>query len=345
MGVIMTQRRLKYKKFDSGRRFGVEIEVGSDIKKKEVQQAIKTVSNLQVYVSRYSLTTNNIYWHVKDDSSCGNRGRTGPKGVEIASFIGRGVADINHICEVAAKLKEIGCKVNDFCGLHIHAEVVDLSIKQVATIAAYWMKIENVLSMSLPPRRIRNHFCQFMFDPRSIHLFKEGVESFGQILSRQCRYSPEIFWTVICPKDISFYDNAERRFNLNLVNFVRARKYPASARGTIELRWPEGTLEPLDIRCWIKLFLNFIESCKNKPMPKNLLPCDLKTALEYLGLHHNKKSFFVLSSGIHETKTWFLNRILQMPPSDQLNESVQEEIRLDATSILNDMWSPIKKYS
>lgn len=338
MEKTMTNKQIKYKKFDSQRRFGVELEVGNEVKKKEVQAAIKTVSELDVYVSGYSLSSNNGYWHVKDDASCGKRGRAGPKGVEIASFIASGIKDIDHISSVAKKLQEVGCKVNQYCGLHIHAEAVDLNILQMASIVAHWIKIEHILSLSLPDNRIGNHYCQYVIDPDSFFSVKNG-----NVIARNKAYDPQTFWNIICPENISFYNNPERRMNLNLVNFARAKQAATLARGTVELRWPEGTLQDLDIRCWIRLFINFIENCKNRPMPKNLKSCDLREALELLGLHHDESNFFVLSKGLHETKSWFLNRILYFSKMQQRHELYCKKVLIDAYNFLQDMWSPLSR--
>jgi len=333
----MTAKQIKYKKFDSQRRFGVELEVGNEVKKKQVQAAIKSVSDLDVYASGYALSNNNRFWHVKDDASCGKRGRSGPKGVEIASFIARGINDINHITQVAKRLQEIGCQVNQYCGLHIHAEAIDLSVEQMASVVAHWIKIEHIVSLSLPDARLNNHYCQYVFDPDSLFTIKNQ-----NVVMRHKRYKAQDFWETVRPENTSFYNNPDRRINLNLVNFARAKQAQTLARGTLELRWPEGTLDPLDIRCWVRLFLHFIETCKNRPMPKDLLSCDLRGALKLMGLHHEDKNFVVLSRGLHETKTWFLNRILNQFKIQEAHEQFCSKVMCDAYNILQDMWNPLK---
>ena len=111
---------LVYRGFSSSRRFGVEIEMGHEVKKKQVQNLLNEYSFYPTVITRYALSSNNLYWHIKDDATCGIHGRYGPKGVEIASYIGSGIGDIDHISDTAEKLAESGCQVNDNCGLHIH---------------------------------------------------------------------------------------------------------------------------------------------------------------------------------------------------------------------------------
>jgi hypothetical protein len=337
-GMAMYQKKLKYVKFDSQRRFGVELEVGNEVKKKAVQSAISSVSKYSAYVSRYALSNNNRYWHIKDDATCGLKGRNGPKGVEIASFIGNGISDIEHISFVSSKLNEIGCKTNHNCGLHVHAEVSDLTMNQVAVIVAHWIKIERLISMILPIRRYQSEHCKFMFAPSC----EDNV--FG--LCRKKKYTCHDFLEAVSPKNLSYFDNDDRRYNLNLVNLVRAVKDNSPNRRTIELRWPEGTLDPLDIRCWVKIFLLFIDNCKDKKMPRNLEHCGLVEGLQMFGLNHPKDTFIIMSESIHETKTWFLERILNY--KDDAVEFYKSgdflKISDEARSILNKMWSPVRIY-
>jgi hypothetical protein len=333
------QLKLKYKKFDSLRRFGVEIEVGSEVKKKVVQTAIMASSKYDAHVSRYSLSTNNRYWHIKDDATCGIKGRKGPKGVEIASFVGHGINDINHISFIASKLSEIGCRVNENCGLHVHAEVSDLSVEQVSIFMAHWIKLEKIFSLILPMRRNKSEYCKF--------IFPIDVEKNENNICRDKFYSPDNLWSMLSPKNLSYYDNDDRRYNLNLVNLVRAIKYNHNNRKTIELRWPEGTLDPRDIRCWVKLFLIFIENCKNKKMPTNLKSCNLKEALDYFGLLNTNNNFSIMSASIQETKTWFLERIIDYNPDAIIFHKDEKLVKIadEARLILNEMWRPIRVYS
>lgn len=318
------------------RRFGIEIEIGNEIRKKQVHLAIQASSIHDVYTSRYGLSNNNKYWHIKDDATCGVLGKNGPKGVEIASFIGHGNSDIEHIAEVASKLSQIGCKANHNCGLHIHAEAIDYTIQQCSVLVAHWIKLEKILSMALPIRRNTSEYCKFTFP----------IDDLFCKIDRNLKYNPESFWELICPRNLSFYENEDRRFNLNLVNFARSLRDQVSHRKTIELRWPEGTLDPMDIKCWTRLYLSLIENCKNFAMPENLNDFSLRDALCCLGLEDHD-SFVILSKTMHDTKTWLLERIIRYE-QDSLEfygENKVSGIVQESKELLNKMWYPKRNYA
>lgn len=314
---------VNYKKFDSQRRFGIELEIGDTVTKTKIKSVIKSLSSRPALVTNYQPSTENHYWHIKNDATCGPMGRSGPKGVEVASYVGQGVDDLLHIAEVAEQLSLVGCKTNDNCGLHIHAEATDLTKIQVGTILAHWMKLEKCLQYSLPIRRRDNPYCQQI---SSCFIIPKYLNSF---------HTPENFYCIFSPVDIGYYENKDRRVTLNLVNYVRACYYQSNVRKTLELRWPEGTLNSRDIKCWTRLFLNFIDSCKDRPFPPDFSESGLDETLIYLGLGHENKAFTIFSEDFHETKTWLLERFIEHSP----------KFKKEAKKILNLMWLPVKKYT
>jgi len=338
----MRSSSVKYRNLNSSRRFGVEIEMGHEIKKKQVQVLLNKHSLYPTVITRYALSSNNLYWHVKDDATCGIHGRYGPKGVEIASYIGSGIGDIDHISNTAEKLAQSGCRVNDNCGLHIHAEVLDLTPAQIGVVMAHWIKFEHLLSLALPVRRRNNEFCRY-----TIHPCASSADYCGKIV-RQETYDAISFCNMIMPQNIAIYDNHDRRINLNLVNLARSLFHKNSYRRTMELRWPEGTLDARDIRCWLHLFLSFIENTKNRSMPKNLYSCDLDEGLSYLGMNHERGKFIILSQGLFETKTWFLERILKFYKENvdfSHNPIYAASVAISTQKALRKMWHPVRKYN
>jgi hypothetical protein len=324
----MAYSNVIYQKFDSQRRFGVELEMDEFVKKPKIRSLLKSLSNHGTYTSRYELSGDAHVWHIKDDSTCGSKGKKGPRGIEVASFVAQGTADLKHIAEVADGLSRAGCKVNDNCGMHIHAEAKDLTSSDIAIILAHWIKIEPILSLAMPPSRNNNEYCRFYLDRCK---FSETIRK-----KANEQWDALSFLALTTPQNLGYYENEDRRVTLNLVNFSRALYYDSNNRKTIELRWPEGTLNGVDIKCWVRLFLNFIENCKSLKMPKNLLPCDLDEFLRLFGLNHKDENFVILSEALHETKTWLLERFVKY--SD--NENVFNEAKI----ILNRMWYPIKNY-
>lgn len=288
------------RKFDTTRRFGVEMEVGYEVSKTRLAAVVVEHSHRDAQISGWDTTENNNYWHIKEDSTCGVQGRAGPRGHEIVSYIGSGNADVTHISDMGGFLSRAGALVNDNCGLHVHADACDLKPEQVGRIMAYWVKAESLVGAALPLRRLYNPYCRSMAVPID---FSSARMPTG-----------EQFYDWIKPKDLGYYENQDRRVTLNLVNYTRGEKSfgHEADRMTLEFRWPEGTLESVCIRNWIRFFLNFVETTKNRPMPSTLTPAKtVSEAMSFLGLHHTKKSFFIFDDLLHETREWFLGRIVQ----------------------------------
>jgi len=287
-----------YKDFTSNRNFGRELEMGHFIPKNKVATLIKSFSDKNCVCTKYELSTNNDYWHVKDDATCGVLGRKGPKGVEVASYIASGKKDLEHIANVARMLSFSGCRTNNNCGLHIHADVKDLDLSSAGVILAYWIKIESWIENSLPKYRRTNKYCRKVSSSRNF--------------DRLSPWKPQDLFIFFAPKNLNIYENEDRRVSFNLVNYVKSIVTSSSSRSTFELRYPEGTLEYNDIKCWTCLFLNFIETCKNKEMPKTLLNfSSLDEVLCCLGLNHTPENFFIFGDELHETRMWFLKRLIQ----------------------------------
>lgn len=328
---------IKYRSFQLLRTFGVELEVSNTVPKYKIKNAIKAVSKWPVKTLGWGYSVDNSEWEIKDDSTCGPAGASGPKGYEIASFVGSCKDQLQHIADVADHLRKKKVEVTDFCGLHIHAWAGGLSVEQVAVIAAYWMKMETFLSMVVPPRRRSNEFCRHLGQKAKWHI------------NRTQRHEAGAFWDLIKPEDLSPFDNQDRRATLNLVNFARGIWYPLGhRRKTLELRWPEGTLNGRNVLNWTRLFLHFIETCKDRSMPDDLLQADMPQALAYLGLHHENNCFYILSEELMEVKTWLLERLIREMEFNGAywygSTTARRQTR-HATDLLNQMWSPLKKYA
>lgn len=329
---------VNYRKFASDRRFGVELEVSNTVSKARIKKIIETVSHRLVRVYDWGASTNNTSWEIKEDASCGPLGMDGPRGFEIASYVGTGIYDIKHIAYVADVLRSKKVQVTDYCGLHIHADASDLSVQQVGRIIAYWLKVEPIIAMSMPVRRRNNEFCRYMSNRCK------------WLVSHDQKRSAEEMWDLYKPSDLTEHDNFDRRATLNLVNYARSIWYKWVERKTLELRWPEGTLDGTEIKNWLRLFLHFIESVKDRDMPKDTMPADLDETLDILGLHHRGDNFVILSEGLMETKTWFLLRLMENIKKDGVvgvrNGWKSDEIAVPywACNILNKMWSPLKEF-
>jgi hypothetical protein len=299
----MKYKTVNYTEFQIKRRYGIELETGGEVSKEAIHSYIGNRFQQNSLISKYEMSEDPKRWHIKDDSSSGPAGKKGPKGVEIASFIGNDLKDLLHMAEVARSLSKLGCKINDNCGFHIHAEAVDISHQQMAIILAHWLKIENVLSMALPERRRDNFYCKPILSRcKAGEIIKEYADSY---------WSANQIWYLLKPKNLGIFNNDDRKVSLNIVNYTRCKTYDSEKRNTIELRWPEGTLDKDDVLNWVVLFLNFIDVCSMRQMPANLLSADLMETLKILGLHHDNHKFTIFDCYLHKARIWFLNRIIK----------------------------------
>lgn len=309
---------VQYKKFDSPRRFGVEFEVGCSVKKIKIRKTILGLnSGLDCRLTKYQLTGDDGVWHVKDDASCGPKGRSGPNGVEIASFVGRGKTDLDRMAEVAESLKKIGCEVNENCGFHIHAEGIDLNPIQIGVLYSYWLKLEPIISLALPSNRIENPFCRSLLGKIGIADSVDSGVNFESTI-------PGLFlYDLLRPKNLKYYENDDRRVNFNLVNYARAEHFGSNHRKTLELRWPEGTLESLDVKSWVIIFIGFIDTCSRLNAARNLgFYTKVTDAFSCFGLNHKAKgkfnsmtnTFHLYDDDLLNARIWFLQRICKYAP-------------------------------
>jgi hypothetical protein len=290
---------IKYFNFNVRRKFGVELEMGHTIPKSRVSNIIKNFSGKPVVCTGYKLSSNNNFWHVKDDSTCGVFGKNGPKGVEVASYVAEGAEDIDHISFVGRMLSLSGCKTNVNCGYHIHVEVKDFDVNNVGVLLGRWLKIEPWIENMIALQRRNNRYCKSLCSIKDFE--KEKL------------WKPQDLFVLFSPKNLNTFENDERKVSLNLVNYVKYILFPKSndPRGTLELRCPEGTLDYNEIKNWLYFFLNFVESCKNKDMPSNLLPCsNIDDFLSFAGLGHQGNNFYVFSKELFDARNWVLRRLV-----------------------------------
>lgn len=330
----MTNKKIKYKSFCFERKFGIEIELSNNLSKKRIKSIINEVSHRDVLVTRYANSYDNKIWHVKTDGSCGPKGDYGPNGVEIATFVCNSMSDLNHVLKIVKEIKRNGGLVNDFCGLHIHADASDLNLNSLGRIIIHWLTIEPILMFALPTKRWGNKFCQSLAPINFPKLVQYQYQHYGYSGVANA-YQP-------IPNDLY-----ARRKTLNLTNFYRALRLKTDVRKTLELRWPEGTLNINDIQGWVVFFLNFIESTKDKDFSySNTIDKNKHISLteffEILNLGH-KDEFFIFDKTIHKNKLWLLNRFIQnenIINSDNLLGffqyiDLQNSIKQQAQTLLN----------
>jgi hypothetical protein len=301
--------RIDYRHSEFNRGFGVELEVGPEVSKTDIgfgllnfeySRELPRMVHVEDGPKGWAESRNNDYWHVKYDSSCGPIGKKIDHGWEIASFVGFNEIDLRHIASGTRVIRDIGCKVNDNCGLHYHVSVLDMDVKDVSILMARWLKFEHVLLQSVPVSRKNNKWCR----PLRNKLPKKTQVGIFPI------DTPEQLWLWMCPKNLSVHENYDKRVTLNFINFARSLNEEFNDRSTIELRLPECILEEEHVYYWGMWFLNFVDSTLYKDFPKSLDPAKtLDEALIYMGLTGENGEFMILDGPLHQTKIWFLQRV------------------------------------
>jgi hypothetical protein len=289
-----------FSKFSCKRAFGIELEVGNEIPLSCIRDTIKDNSFVPVKTAFYRASLNNAYWDVKHDGSCGkhiDKYGINEGGYEVCSYKAVHLNDLFHICNIAKTLKGRGCKVNPNCGLHIHIDASDFSIEQMGMLIGAWCCIEDTVLQVAHPSRRKNKYCGKFINSRA------GLPD---------EATPSNLWNFYKPKSTKLHDNYDRRLTLNLVNYFRHLNLKKFRRPTIEFRFPEGTLDAVVIKNWVRLFINFVNRMSVQTNSiQQIRSYNLEDTLKTLGLMAEKNEFLILSPGLHETKKWFLKRIMK----------------------------------
>ena len=282
--------------FDSQRRFGVEIELNAfddrDFRENplapgELPEGIHYIawiiakkSKKNVLIQRWDHTHNNDYWVLKPDSSCG---------IEICSPVSRGTYGIHQICHVVDTLQDNRFAVaDDRCSLHVHIEVKDCSVEEIAKILAYWIKCEAVFLDSVSFVRKNNQFCQCIGQNQDI-------------------------------KHNDVYDPVRLITRLGSHKYFTANAYQMMQKGkrkTLEFRimGREGCFDSFLVKNWLRLLLHFVDCAKKAPSIyqyvkgdpwSSLLWLDLRDVLKFLGFWEDRE----LSSEMRQTRNWFVDRV------------------------------------
>lgn len=310
--------------FNYNRKFGVEIELNSfdrrnfklnPLRKGESPIGSSYIANLitntlkqRVDINRWGNNHNNSTWIVKPDSSCG---------IEVCSKVYKGWIGLKEICKVVDVFsKDPNVLIDKRCSLHVHIDVSDCSILQVATILSYWIKCEHLFMDSVPSHRKNNSYCQFI---GSSPVFQHG----DNLSARE----------LISKLDNKYYS-------------VNAYHYARNSRKTIEFRIGDqfGCRDPIMVKNWVKLLVHFVEITKNLNYPRmndlndpwsGLLWLDPKDIFRLLMFSEE----YELSSGMQQVRNWFLARIAVNTKStlDLWSDPARRAAKEEIMQIINDL--------
>jgi len=297
--------KIEYKKFKSKRNFGVELEISNTVTYTQIEdyllqfeQKTKKINVIGHPCWEQTIGNYSSGWHIKTDSTCGIQGKGKDKGLEVASYVASGIKDILHIANAAEYLKSKGAEVNPNCGLHVHVSAKDFNGDQIGVLTAYWLKIEKVLVNSVPSSRKNNKYCRLLRNKRRLDLNKAYTAT-------------EVFYAYR-PTELYIHENNDKLVSFNTIPWHAANcKYYSNAtlKPTVELRLPAGTLEKRNVLNWVRLFVRFVDLCKDYKMP-DLSSATVEETLNILGLQGDEE-FYLLSPGLYDLKTWLLENVIQ----------------------------------
>lgn len=311
-----------YREFPPNRRFGVELEVspcvdkdwlGGFVREYESQHGREHDVKVTSGKKGWAESRKNSYWHVKYDSTCGPLGKGFDHGWEVASYIGIGIKDAQHISGLGDWLNYRNVCTNNNCGLHIHVEAKDISQNVMGIILARWIKVEKVLTYICPQHRWNNQYCQSLFW-RSRRCFMEYDPDY-----------PYEFWRAIRPYNLETHCNDEKKYTLNTVGYTIGTVMDDYDRQTIELRLPECLLSTEHILNWLRLVVNFVERASVATAPLDIdHSSTLSEFLDLIGLgsYEYPGKFLIFDDQLLDTKIWILNKIKN---SEGLSEIFRSE--------------------
>lgn len=294
MGEPFSSANLSKLCFHSNRRFGSELEIlafdgrnrpiGGEQDKPEgtdyVITLIKDNADENVTWRTYEHTHNNDCWVVKPDSSCG---------IEVCTPIYRNWRGIRKVCQVVHAFREDPfIKVDERCSVHVHVDMSGLSIEQIGSVVAMWIKCEAVFLDMVPPTRKTNRYCQFV--------------CLRDIFDTDVYLTPHE--TLLAIGDTKYYT----------ANSWQLKK---GNRNTLEFRIieGEGCKDPYLIKNWLRLLLHFVEMAVKTPFPKPytkddpwswICILDVENVFRLLGFYPGQ---YELSNGLTQTRNWMLARL------------------------------------
>lgn len=282
----------------STRRFGVEIELntfdgiikradsdngiipeGSDC----IANIVKKNSNERVEICCWDHYHNNSNWIIKHDMSCG---------IEINTPVFKGWHGLKTLLQVVEALsKNSQVTSNQLCSLHVHVGVSDLSLRQIASVIAHYIKCEHIFFDSVPSQRKNNRYCHLvgLTDWFDTSFDMDASEIINRV--SQAKYA-----------------------SINAYHFMRSGGLIGEdSRATIEFRIAENKacLDPYYVKNWVRFLIHFVEtmSCRKIPQPYNGNPKTGLVWLDFQDVYSLLRFDEELSLGMQQVRQWFMDRI------------------------------------
>lgn len=209
---------------------------------------------------------------ISGDGSINSSGREAPFETQTPRLGGTKGEEL--VQRMAAVFKEIGAKVNDSCGMHIHLDgkgIILPSRKERPTaILQLWkshLVFEDVIVSFLPYARRNNQFCRMMRSAFSV----QSVETCTSLLEAEKLWYKERTYQEIQSSKGHHY-HSSRYFGVNFHSLF--------ANGHLEIRYHSATLNARKILEWANLHALIMDAAANKLLtPDFLQEAEMTTSL------------------------------------------------------------------
>lgn len=203
------------------RRFGIEIEAHG-VNQTRLLDSLSS-AGIECRGEGYNHTTR-PHWKLVPDSSI--RGRNP---FELVSPILEGEDGLKQVKRVCKALQKVNAKVNSSCGMHVHINARDFTLRTWKNILINYARLESIIDNFMPQSRRNNYYCR----------------GFSQIADFESKI-----------------ERAERVEDITAVLETRYRKINAEAyvrHGSIEFRQHGGTTEFEKIHYWVRFLESLIK--------------------------------------------------------------------------------------
>lgn len=223
------------------------------------------------------------HWKIVTDSSCGYELVSPPMTIND-----NGLDQIYTVCRV---LNENNFAVDNNCGLHVHIDASNYSVKQMMGIISAYIMYEKHFDLLMPlsRRADANRFCHSNLQYVTRNWGKSEINRIKRnIRNNNTNIIANLFGT--------------RYMKINTESYVR--------HGTLEFRQHSGTLSSTKIVNWIVILLQFADVAKN---------FTLKTKPYNYNIYGFKSIFKITRSNpdslISCASTYIINRVKQLNPN------------------------------
>jgi len=206
------------------RSFGVEIECATDIARLITLAAVQGIQVSQEPYNHHTV----IHWKLVNDSSVIVH-HPSLSNIEVVSPPLRGADGIEQLRIICTILMQLGSKVNQTCGLHVHHDAADVASPELLLLAKNY-----------------NH----------------ALPAIDQLVAISRRYDANAYckpwnrtdFTLFNTLDRPNYGNLQRNKNINFASIAR--------HGTIEFRQHQGTVEFDKILNWVSFGQHMIKAAQ-----------------------------------------------------------------------------------